>query len=275
MNLLRIGLMSLFTCASIAQVSIAKDQSLKGKPPNPGSAPATIAVVNGLRPLADRISRQSATSSQRPVLLPAQLVAIDMEPSGGIIQPNNPVQKDNLLTVDLLGATLAPGPGDKLELKMPYVGIESISLVKIGNTKLRLEILGENTLPTLAWIPPTSGSALLAITPCPNGFISMAPASTHGEGSARLMYDLDAKGCPHNIRVNQSGGSQAFDRWAIQSLQQRQYRFNGTRKDVRIRLTYEAEGSTFQQMQQKRRLNPPPPEQQPGKQPDVESNRSK
>jgi TonB family protein len=184
------------------------------------------------------------------------MIAIDINPSGGTLQPNNPVQKDNLLTVDLPGATLAPGPGNKLELKMPSPGIQSISLVKVGNQKLRLEILGDKTLPTLAWNASSSDAALFAVTPCPNGFIPVTPASTHGEGSARLMYDLDAQGRPYNIRVDQSGGNPVFDRWAIQSLQQRQYRFSGVLKDARLRLTYEVEGSDFQQAQQKRRLSP-------------------
>jgi hypothetical protein len=237
------------------QIGVAQAQISKEASPAPGSAPPTIAVVNGLRPLENRAARKTATNSQRPVLLPTQMIAIDIEPSGEPLQPDNPVQKDNLLTVDLPGATLAPGPGNKLELKMPYPGIQYISLVKVGNQKLRLEILGEKTLPTLAWNTSSSGAALFTVTSCPNGFIPSTPTSTHGEGSARLIYDLDAQGCPHNIRVDQSGGNQAFDRWSIQSLQQRQYRFNGTLKDARLRLTYEVEGSDFQQAQQKRRLN--------------------
>jgi hypothetical protein len=242
--------------ASMTQISVVQSQTTREALPAPGSAPSKIAVVNGLRPFENRASRKVATNSQRPVLLPTQMLAIDIEPSGGILQPNNPIQKDNLLTIDLLGATLAPGPGNKLELKMPYPGIQSISLIKVGNQKLRLEILGDKTLPTLAWNASDPNAAVLTITPCPNGFIPVTPASTHGEGSARLMYDLDAQGCPFNIRVDQSDGNPAFDRWALQSLQQRQYRFNGTLKDARLRLTYEVEGSTFQQTQQKRRLNP-------------------
>jgi hypothetical protein len=245
---------------------VAQGQTAKEASPAPAPGSSTIAVVNGLRPLENRTPRKSE-KSQRPLLLPTQMVAIDIEPSGGTIQPNNPIQKDNLLTVDLPGATLAPGPGNKLELKMPYPGIQSISLVKVGNQKLRLEILGDKSLPTLAWNASSSDAALFAVTPCPNGFIPVTPANTHGEGSARLVYDLDAQGCPDNIRVDQSGGNPVFDRWAIQSLQQRQYRFNGTLKDARLRLTYEVEGSDFQQAQQKRRLSPS------GKQQAVEDDR--
>jgi hypothetical protein len=239
-----------------AQMGVAQEQTPKKASPASGSVPSVIAVVNGLRPIENRAPRTPITNPQRPVLVPTQMVAIDIEPSGGTIQPNNPVQQDNLLTIDLLGVTLASGPGNKLELKMPYPGIQHIALVKVGNQKLRLEILGEKTLPTLAWNTSSSNAALFTVTPCPNGFIPITPASTHGEGSARLMYDLNAQGCPYNIRVEQSGGNPTFDRWAIQSLQQRQYRFNGTLKNARLRLTYEVEGSAFQQAQQKRRLFP-------------------
>jgi hypothetical protein len=246
-------------CVSHAHAATAQEKQTKeAAPPSSPSSPSVpaIAVVNGLSLMESRAPQKRealAAQRQRPVLLPSQAFGIDVATPGSRIQFSNPVQKGNLVTVDMPQSTLAPGPGDRLELKMPYPGIQNISLVKVGTQKLRLEVLGEKTLPTVVWNGMDASGVRFAVTTCGSGFVPLLAASSHGEGSARLIYDLDEQGCPYNIRVDQSGESENFDRWAIQSLQQRQYRTNRALKNLRVRLTYELEGSAFQQEQQKRR----------------------
>ncbi len=74
------------------------------------------------------------------------------------------------------------------------------------------------------------------------------------EGSARVTYDIDANGNVINVRLRQPSGDPAVDRATLEAVKKWKFMPSATGyQNVRQRLTFEEEGSKFQQEQKHRR----------------------
>lgn len=83
------------------------------------------------------------------------------------------------------------------------------------------------------------------------------PKFRGSEGSPRVTYDIGADGRVINVRLRQSSGNPDLDRATLETLSK--WRFDpatvpeGGRQNVRARVTFEEEGSTYQRQNEQRR----------------------
>lgn len=83
------------------------------------------------------------------------------------------------------------------------------------------------------------------------------PRFRDSEGSARVTYDIGPDGRVTNVRLRQSSGNSEVDRETLETLSK--WRFDpktipeGGRQNVRTRVTFEEEGSTYQRQNEQRR----------------------
>lgn len=83
------------------------------------------------------------------------------------------------------------------------------------------------------------------------------PKYRDSEGSPRVTYDIGPDGRVTNVRLRQSSGNPNLDRETLETLSK--WRFDpktvpgGGRQNVRVRVTFEEEGSTYQRQNEQRR----------------------
>ncbi len=105
---------------------------------------------------------------------------------------------------------------------------------------------------------PTVNSTIPKCIRCP------LPQYRGSEGSPRVVYDITPEGRVVNVRLRESSGDPQSDREVLETLLR--WRFDpktvvGGRQNIRVRITFEHQGSTFQRQNQERRreaLNKPP-----------------
>lgn len=210
----------------------------------PAPTPAVSQITAIQAPNSDSVKAAfQRPLTQRLRLLPKGIIQFA---GSGTIAFTNPKSEGNRITVEMANTILKDQK--PLQLQQPYPGIDQITIAPLNDKTLQLSIVGEKTIPTVAWSP---FEGQLTVTACPFGFLPI-PTKFQGEGSARLRYDADAAGCPQNIQVVQSSGQPAFDAWAVRELQRRQLQPNRPTQALRLKITYESAESESQK----------PPEQQ-------------
>jgi TonB family protein len=100
-------------------------------------------------------------------------------------------------------------------------------------------------------VPPPAGTPKLICLECPK------PKFRGSEGQPRVTYDIAPDGRVINVRLRQSSGNPDTDRETLETLQK--WRFKpesvpeGGRSNVKVRVTFEEDGSTFQRQNEQRR----------------------
>lgn len=112
---------------------------------------------------------------------------------------------------------------------------------------------GTNNPTATRSVPPTPapGQAKLRCLSCPE------PKYRGAEGSPRVTYDIAPDGRVINVRLRKSSGNAENDREALEAISKWQFDPKtvpeGGRTNVRVKVTYEEEGSNYQRQNQERR----------------------
>ncbi|EKQ67012.1 TonB family protein [Leptolyngbyaceae cyanobacterium JSC-12] len=111
---------------------------------------------------------------------------------------------------------------------------------------------GKTTATRSAPVPvPTTGKPKLVCLECPK------PKFRGTEGQPRVTYDVAPDGRVINVRLRKSSGNPEVDRETLETLQR--WRFKpetvpqGGQQDIKVRVTFEEEGSKFQRQNEQRR----------------------
>ncbi|KAM3112678.1 TonB family protein [Phormidesmis sp. 146-33] len=230
------------SCIVLTSAMTIAAQNATAQTPAPTPTISQITAIQAPNSAAVKTAFQQPPS-QRSRLLPEGIIQFV---GSGTITFTNPKSEGNRVTVEIANTTLKDQK--PLQLQQPYPGIAQITIAPLNDKTLQLSIVGEKSLPTVAWSPFDSQ---ITVTACPFGFLPI-PAEFQGEGSARLLYDVNAAGCPQNIRVAQSSGQLAFDAWAVRELQRRQLQPNRPTQALRLRVTYKSAESESQKQPEPR-----------------------
>ncbi|PZO37541.1 MAG: hypothetical protein DCF19_18750 [Pseudanabaena frigida] len=108
-----------------------------------------------------------------------------------------------------------------------------------------------STLPPAVTTPNETKPLKLECLSCPK------PQYRGKEGTPRVTYDIAPDGRVTNVRLRQSSGDEQTDRETIEAMSK--WQFNpqtlpeGGRTDVKVRVTFEEQGSQFQRQNEERR----------------------
>jgi TonB family protein len=224
--------------SSMIVVSTIAIPALKSPAQTPAPALSQITAIQAPNSDSAKAAFQRSPNN-RPRLLPEGIIQFS---GSGAISFINPKSEGNRITLEIPNTTLKDQK--PLQIQQPYPGIAQVTIAPLNQTTVQLSIVGEKALPTVAWSPYNQ----LSVSACSFGFL---PASSEfqGEGSTRLLYDVDAAGCPQNIQIAQSSGRAEFDAWAVRELRQRQLQPNRPSQALRLRITYRTSDSEAQKQQ--------------------------
>ena len=100
-------------------------------------------------------------------------------------------------------------------------------------------------------LPQTAAPVKLRCLKCPK------PKYRGSEGSPRVIYDIAADGRVTNVRLRQSSGNPESDQETLETLSRWQFDPKtipeGGRRNVRVKVTFEQEGSTYQRQNEQQR----------------------
>lgn len=108
-----------------------------------------------------------------------------------------------------------------------------------------------NVLPTVPTPPADTRAPKLECLSCPK------PQFRGKEGTPRVTYDIAPDGRVINVRLRQTSGDEQTDRETIEAMSKWQFDPKtvpeGGRTNVKVRVTFEEEGSQFQRQNEERR----------------------
>ncbi|OLP17005.1 hypothetical protein BST81_18690 [Leptolyngbya sp. 'hensonii'] len=155
--------------------------------------------------------------------------------------------------------TVVPSFGDRLRDFRSLFGGASPS--RTGGSALSLPTgkgpTGSGMTPNLPATPTATGTT--TPTPAQNSSRTVCvscpkPQYQGTQGSARVVFDIDPNGNVVNVRLRQSSGDARTDQATLEAV--RKWKFSpsdGGQRGVRKKVTFEEEGSSYQQQNQQRR----------------------